>query len=324
VALHEAARALGDLLRWATAARATVAETDKPTEAAVTEARNVGHWLESRIHRAFTEMADDMFGEGRLTREERISLSNAIGEGLGAFNRVVAEKVPHLYERDPWQEPEPAPAEVAETTAENAPAPPVETKEVAPMSEGTNNQGTPPDGGTTEVAESAVQAELTETRRLLAEARLQLATIGENANRATLAEAERDRLKADNDRLRALISAQDRLRATLAESGLPEVCHSRVMSVVCGTEGSNIPLNESGRVDEEQFTGAIAAAIQAEKTYIAGLAESAGTGVPRGLGGSDAIDLSEAALSNELENVFAEIGLSADVAKTAAKGRVTF
>jgi hypothetical protein len=238
-----------------------------------------------------------------------------------------ARNVGHWLERDLWDDPTPMPAEVFETTATNVPAPPDITNEteVAPMTEGTNAQGTPPDGGTTEVAESAAHAELTEARRQLAEARLQLATIGENAQRATLAEAERDRLKADNDRLRALISAQDRLRTTLAESGLPEVCHSRVMSVVCGVEGTNIPLTEAGRVDDERFTGSIAAAIQAEKVYIAGLAESAGTGVPRGLGGSDtAVDLSEAALADEMESVFAEIGLSADVAKTAAKGRVTY
>jgi hypothetical protein len=36
------------------------------------------------------------------------------------------------------------------------------------------------------------------------------------------------------------------------------------------------------------------------------------------------VDLSEAALADEMESVFAEIGLSADVAKTAAKGRVTY
>jgi hypothetical protein len=53
----------------------------------------------------FTDLADDMFGEGRLSRDERIALSNAIGEGLTAFNAVVAEKVPHLYERDIWDEP---------------------------------------------------------------------------------------------------------------------------------------------------------------------------------------------------------------------------
>lgn len=288
----------------------------------VKEARNVGHWIESRIHRAFTEMADDMFGDGRLTRDERISLSNAIGEGLTAFNRVVAEKVPHLYERDLFDDPAPMPAEVVEATATNVPAPPdAPTPKGVPMS----GDDTKPDGGTTEVTESAIQSELAESRRQLAEARLQLATIGENAQRATLAEAERDRLKADNDRLRALVSAQDRLRHTLAESGLPEVCHSRVMSVVCGIEGSSIPLTEAGRVDDERFTGSIAAAIQAEKVYIAGLAESAGTGVPRGLGGSDtAVDLSEAALSDELESVFSGIGLSADVAKTAAKGRVSY
>ncbi|MFI6296848.1 hypothetical protein ACIBEJ_35025 [Nonomuraea sp. NPDC050790] len=321
--LIESAR--GELLRAATEAHMP------PEQVAVdlAEARNVGHWIESRIHRGFTELCDDMFGEGRLTRDERISLSNAIGEGLTAFNAVVAEKVPHLYQRDLWDDPEPAPADVSETTSrdqapQDVPAPPDTTiQEGAPMSEGTDKQGTPPDGGTTEVAESAAHAELAEARRQLAEARLQIVTIGENAQRATLAEAERDRYKADNDRLRAVIHAQDRLRTTLAESGLPDVSHARVTAVVCGVEGSNIPLNEAGKVDEESFTSGIAAAIQAEKTYIAGLAEAAGTGIPRGLGGgSESEVLSESALNDEMERVFSSIGMPADVAKAAATGRV--
>jgi hypothetical protein len=46
------------------------------------EARNVGAWFESRIHLSFTERADDMFGDGRLNRDERIGLSSAIGAAL--------------------------------------------------------------------------------------------------------------------------------------------------------------------------------------------------------------------------------------------------
>lgn len=71
----------------------------------VAEARNIGQWLESRIHQRFTIVADEMFGDGRLTREERITLSLAIGDALGAFVARVEADAPHLYERDPWTEP---------------------------------------------------------------------------------------------------------------------------------------------------------------------------------------------------------------------------
>lgn len=71
----------------------------------VAEARNVGQWVESRIHRDFTVLADDMAAEGRLTREERITLSSAIGDGLAAFVARVEADAPQLYERDLWDEP---------------------------------------------------------------------------------------------------------------------------------------------------------------------------------------------------------------------------
>ncbi len=69
------------------------------------EARNVGEWLESRLHLMFTEIADGMFGDGRLTREERIALSSAIGGALDAFRVGVEASAAQLYARDPWQQP---------------------------------------------------------------------------------------------------------------------------------------------------------------------------------------------------------------------------
>ncbi|MFD0851690.1 hypothetical protein ACFQ07_05640, partial [Actinomadura adrarensis] len=54
------------------------------------EARStIGTWLESRLHLAFTEMADHMYGDGRLSREERIALSSAVGDALAAFTTRV-------------------------------------------------------------------------------------------------------------------------------------------------------------------------------------------------------------------------------------------
>ena len=65
------------------------------------EARNVGEWLEARIHLMFTEIADGMFGDGRLTRDERIALSSAIGDALDAFRAQVESAAAQLYTRDP-------------------------------------------------------------------------------------------------------------------------------------------------------------------------------------------------------------------------------
>ncbi|RHA38732.1 hypothetical protein [Cellulomonas rhizosphaerae] len=89
----------------------------------VEEARNVGQWVESRIHAGFTEIADDMFGNGRLTRAERITLSNGIGAALDAFTAVLEEKAPQLYERDLWDTPPADTGTAEEATGEVTEAP---------------------------------------------------------------------------------------------------------------------------------------------------------------------------------------------------------
>lgn len=72
----------------------------------VEESRNIGQWIESRIHRDFTVTADDMAGDGRLTREERIGLSTAIGDALAAFVSSLESNQPQLYDRDLWDDPQ--------------------------------------------------------------------------------------------------------------------------------------------------------------------------------------------------------------------------
>lgn len=93
-------------------ARAAV-DTDVPAvflrESAVAkirEARNIGQWIESRLHLELTQLADNMFGDGRLTREERIALSSAVGDALTAFTSDLESSAPQLYARDLWAEPE--------------------------------------------------------------------------------------------------------------------------------------------------------------------------------------------------------------------------
>lgn len=70
------------------------------------EARNTGEWLEARLHLMFTEIADGMFGDGRLSREERIVLSSGIGDALDAFRAKVEAVAAQLYQRDPYDGPE--------------------------------------------------------------------------------------------------------------------------------------------------------------------------------------------------------------------------
>jgi hypothetical protein len=72
---------------------------------AVREARNVEAWLESRIHSVFTQLADDMYGDGRLTREERIALSGAVGDALTAFTARLQADAPQLSGRDIYDQP---------------------------------------------------------------------------------------------------------------------------------------------------------------------------------------------------------------------------
>lgn len=76
------------------------------TETPLREARNIGAWLESRLHLDLTMLADDMYGDGRLTRDERIALSKAIGLGLQAYTAEIEASAPQLFQRDLYERPE--------------------------------------------------------------------------------------------------------------------------------------------------------------------------------------------------------------------------
>src|SRR5574337_13181 len=92
-------------------------EGDAKESAGLQETANVGQWLEARLHSLFTTMADDMFGSGYLTREERKALSHGIGQALDAFIASVEETAPALYQRRPYVYPEDGQAQpMAEST----------------------------------------------------------------------------------------------------------------------------------------------------------------------------------------------------------------
>lgn len=68
------------------------------------EKSNLAEWLESRLHMSLTNIADEMFGNGNVTREERIILSGAIGVALDGYHQFLKEKAPQLFERRPWDD----------------------------------------------------------------------------------------------------------------------------------------------------------------------------------------------------------------------------
>jgi hypothetical protein len=112
----------------------------------VAEAANLGAWLESRLHLVLTTYADEMYGDGQLTREERITLSGAIGDGLQAYTARIEADAPQLYQRDRWSEPEVEPPAMAAT--ESTPAEPEATPEqpfeAAPPATPDVTDGAPP------------------------------------------------------------------------------------------------------------------------------------------------------------------------------------
>ncbi|HEY9522367.1 MAG TPA: hypothetical protein VIR33_03945, partial [Thermopolyspora sp.] len=268
-------------------------ESAEPSqEADLQEAGTVGAWLESRLHLALTSLADDLYGCGRLTRPERLALSSAIGDGLKAFTDTVEQAAPGLYRRGQYDEPTP------DTT--NVPAPPAIT-EGAPMSGSTDTKA--PDGGVTQVAESArekaLAAQLTE-----ALSRLDVVT-------KRLDDADAKTLHLENDRAARAVVAE-----ALASSPLPPVAHTRVAEAVC----RNLPVGDGGALDVVRLGEAIKQAIDAEHTYLASFAESAGVGQVRGLGESRR-EVSESDIDNKLAEVFEGLGLDGSSALVAAHGR---
>lgn len=328
VALLESARAQsGDLLRKAVDTRVIPKSDAEVEDTRLTEARNVAAWLESRIHSLFTQIADDMYGEGHLTRDERITCSGAIGDALQAFTSRIEADAAHLYQRDLWDDPEPAPAEVSETAAPIVPAPPAATLEESRMS-GTNQQGAPEGGASTETevteaVTATARAAVAEAERDQYRASAQALTEAQQAQARAI--AERDAAVAESRRLVANDAARRAVSRLVAESGLPGEIGALVAPRVESAVLDRVPLNESGQPNGQALDAAIVAAIEAERTYAARLLEAHGVGDPRGLGATEGTEtLSESDFNTAMESVFTGVGLNADVAKAAAKGRVSF
>jgi hypothetical protein len=225
---------------------------------AIREARNVGQWMESRIHLGFTQIADDLFGQGRLTREERIALSSGIGDALDAFTTSVEKAAPQLYNRDLWDDPETL-AAVAETATTNVPVHPA-------------GQSTPPkEHNMPEIEESRLQA--------LEEAHGRVPTLEaeRDSARAELATAQRD-LAVEKAKSYAREFGTKRVREANSELAGP------VVERIVAEAMREIPLNESdSRLDTEAFGAQVDEARKEQELYLATVIENS-AGTVRGLG----------------------------------------
>lgn len=211
----------------------------------VQEARNVGQWLEARMHSMFTNISDEMYGDGRLTREERITLSNALGQALTSFTATVEGSAPQLFERDLWEDPTSTAA--AEAATKDSPSDPAGA-----------NKGKEPNVATIQIEES-VHADLVakSSRTTALEADL-----GTAKERATAAEAA---LKESNDAAAAAL-----VTAALESAGI-------TAPKLGARLAEGYPVKENGALDAEALASTVAESV-------AELQVSGGAGTPRGVG----------------------------------------
>jgi hypothetical protein len=223
---------------------------------AVREARNVGMWMESRIHLGFTCTADEMFGDGRLTREERIALSKGIGAALDAFTASVEASAPQLYSRDLWATPD-ALAAVAEANT---------TVPVHPAGSNPSKENPMP-----EIEESRLQA------------------LEEAHGRVPTLEAERDTARTELATTQREL-AVERAKSYAREFGTKRVREANselaaaVVERIVAEAMREIPLNESdNRLDTETFGKQVDEARKEQELYLATVIENS-AGTVRGLG----------------------------------------
>ncbi|TDD37884.1 hypothetical protein E1287_07455 [Actinomadura sp. KC06] len=362
------AKALGkiDLLPadWASAKAPTAAKesAEPPTRDELREAgATIGGRLEARIHTAWTVMADDLYCDGRLTREERITLSSAFGDALGTFVGRVEKDAPQLYQRGPWSFPsdengEEAP--VSEADAKKKPPFPPFTKKSDddPKDSGDDAGRDVPDdeddeddeddpkaakkaktapgskpapkkmkeGAMPEISDEQLKVlnEAADTKTRLDEA------IGKLDQATQLIETQGKQIGtletrlAEADKRDRARDNSERARTLCSEALATSGLPTQAHPRVLREATVSLPIGDAGVLDETRFDEAVKAAIQGEKTYLAELDEARGYGFPRGLT-SDPTPSGES--DGDLDKALAEsledIGMNADEAKIAAAGR---
>jgi hypothetical protein len=244
--------------------------------AKVQEARNVGMWLEARMHSMFTNISDEMYGDGRLTREERITLSNALGQALTAFTATVEDAAPQLFERDLWEDPTPT------TTAENA----------------VSKDSAPNPAAVTENQEDAGMATIDDK---------ELADLRESASRATVAEAGvTEAEKRATAAEAALTKANDQAAAVVVESALQAAGLTAPKLAARLAEG--YPVTEDGVLNSEALAEVVAESI-------AELQVSGGAGSVHGAGHTQESTKPEVTVESAREQILAARGYTPKGAK---------
>lgn len=326
----------------------------------VTEAANLGAWLESRLHLALTQYADDMYGDGRLTRAERITLSAAIGDGLTAWTARIEADAPQLFQRSRWAEPEPETAATAETAPPGTPEPADTPPSAAPedVTDGTpppapatpntleeepvsgSQTGAPPEqAGTATVPDNAAPAGTTEGAQAPvapaqpsqeAFAQMVAAAVAEatrplTAQIADLTAANTARAEADRaDRNRQI--ATEAVTAALRAADVADVATSITPRVTSRVTAA-VPTTAEGAVDDARLGELITSVVADEAEFVrrerANALADAGVGLPYGMGGSAPAEESvNDGLEDNLKNLFENLGMPAQSAEIAAKGRV--
>ena len=256
------------------------------------EAGTMGQWFESRIHSSFTMLADDMYGDGRLTRAERIALSSAIGDALDAFTSAVEEKAPQLFDRNRWDNP---------------------PDETTPMEESAMNLSTgeaPPSSDPRVCSEEARGEVRKEVEKELEEAKATADTATkENADLKTaiaIGEARRE--------------AGELVNKT---EGLPDATKTAIVEAAA----AKAVVGEDGKLDKSKLAEAVAAETTAQVTYLESVGVKVGGGQVTGLGaGATTVTgttttttvAESAAETAALEKQFQALGLSEAEAKHAA------
>jgi hypothetical protein len=211
---------------------ASLLESARPTAEHMAEARNVGQWVESAIHRDFTVMADNMAAEGRLSREERIALSSAIGDALASFVASVEASAPQLYQRDLWDEP------AAPAVSEGASAPQHTTN--------TTKEGLVPE---------LSEAEVTALR-----------------DKATEAEAQRDTALAEAQaagvKLAAYLARDEARPGVAAKVAESKTLGARTQARVVESVLTALPIKD-GAVDADALGKVVEAAVKSAEAEIA-------------------------------------------------------
>lgn len=259
------------------------------------EAGSIGTYVEAQMHTAFTVMCDEMYASGRLSREERIGLSNSVGDALSSFVTRIERDHPQLYERGRWQGPESV--GVSEAAANPGPDP-----AQTPADELAGTEANTPQEGAEMTESQGGAAPTPGTTRALVE--------------AELAEARRER-----DHAVARESARALIPRALVDAYIPPSTAIRITESVM----ANLPM-KGGHLDEAALYQEVARQVEQSEREMAEALQAAGVGSPRDLGqGSPAaagygVDNTE--LDNRLTTALTNLGgLSEAAVKRAVQGR---